>query len=243
MSKAIYPPKKCHNCGEVYHSKKHKTSKFCSISCSCVFNNQNRLKTQYPTHSHRDTIMQAACRVIVIGFLPNAPEEYVDALIHGYKGVIPVNRYWNYNKHYLPKKGSRIPLNYILDQCHLKTCTGCQQLLSTGKFNSNRSTLDGLQTYCNSCQYSQTAPFQAAVMAKRKAAQIKRTPAWADLGAIKDFYTNCPKGYHVDHVVPLQGKNVSGFHVLENLQYLTARDNMSKGNRHVCTTEIKTRQK
>ena len=67
---------------------------------------------------------------------------------------------------------------------------------------------------------------------KRRASKLKRTPVWADLKAIKQFYINCPKGYHVDHIVPLQGVNVSGFHVLNNLQYLTASENFSKSNKY-----------
>ena len=59
----------------------------------------------------------------------------------------------------------------------------------------------------------------------------QRTPAWVDLDAIELFYLNCPEGFEVDHIVPLQGKNVSGLHVLNNLQYLTRTENRSKGNR------------
>lgn len=62
-------------------------------------------------------------------------------------------------------------------------------------------------------------------------AKIHRTPKWADLKAIEKFYKNCPWGHHVDHIVPLRGKNVSGLHVLENLQYLPARENSKKGNK------------
>jgi hypothetical protein len=64
-----------------------------------------------------------------------------------------------------------------------------------------------------------------------KAEKLKRLPAWADKKAIAEFYRNCPEGYHVDHIIPLRGKNVCGLHVLENLQYLSAKENLSKGNK------------
>jgi hypothetical protein len=71
-----------------------------------------------------------------------------------------------------------------------------------------------------------------SLRAKRRASQLQRTPKWADLEAIKQFYLNCPKGYHVDHIVPLKGANISGLHVLNNLQYLSASENLSKGNKY-----------
>ena len=65
----------------------------------------------------------------------------------------------------------------------------------------------------------------------KKKLKIKRaTPPWANLEAIKEFYANCPKGYHVDHIHPLQGELISGLHVENNLQYLTAEENLRKGN-------------
>jgi 5-methylcytosine-specific restriction endonuclease McrA len=37
--------------------------------------------------------------------------------------------------------------------------------------------------------------------------------------------------WHVDHIIPLQGKNVSGLHVPENLQVIQGSLNIKKGNR------------
>jgi len=72
---------------------------------------------------------------------------------------------------------------------------------------------------------------QKAILAKRRAAKLKATPKFANLNKIKEVYKNCPKGYHVDHIIPLQGKNVCGLHVEWNLQYLTPSDNHSKSNK------------
>ena len=69
--------------------------------------------------------------------------------------------------------------------------------------------------------------------AKRRAAKLQRTPSWANIKAIRQFYIDCPEGMTVDHIVPLQGKTICGLHVENNLQYLTKSENSSKGNKLV----------
>jgi hypothetical protein len=67
--------------------------------------------------------------------------------------------------------------------------------------------------------------------AKRRAALKQRTPSWACMETIKAVYRDCPEGFHVDHIVPLRGKTVCGFHSQHNLQYLPAAENQRKFNR------------
>lgn len=69
------------------------------------------------------------------------------------------------------------------------------------------------------------------IKANRRAALLAATPAWADKNATSLFYKNCPDGFEVDHIVPLQGRSVCGLHVHWNLQYLTKSENCRKGNR------------
>jgi hypothetical protein len=71
--------------------------------------------------------------------------------------------------------------------------------------------------------------------AKYRAKRFKATPSWlttAQLIEIKEFYLRCPPGFHVDHIVPLQGVKVQGLHVPWNLQYLKASENIKKSNRY-----------
>ena len=73
-----------------------------------------------------------------------------------------------------------------------------------------------------------------AKVAKYKAAKLQRIPVWMskeELKMMRFFYIKCPEGFDVDHIVPLQGRNVSGLHVLSNLQYLTKEENGRKANK------------
>jgi hypothetical protein len=78
--------------------------------------------------------------------------------------------------------------------------------------------------------------------AKYRAVKAKRTPVWLlpiDYFEMECIYKyrnalrDCGLNYEVDHILPLQGKSVSGFHVPQNLQVIPAWQNRVKNNRHV----------
>jgi hypothetical protein len=74
--------------------------------------------------------------------------------------------------------------------------------------------------------------------AKRHAARLRATPAWADGTAIRAIYREAIRltretgiTHEVDHVIPLRSKFVCGLHVETNLQILTRQANCLKSNR------------
>lgn len=70
----------------------------------------------------------------------------------------------------------------------------------------------------------------------RRAAKLNRTPAWLtdeDKEQMFQMYKLAKMlCAHVDHIIPLQGKLVSGLHVPSNLQILLPEDNLAKKNRY-----------
>ncbi len=60
----------------------------------------------------------------------------------------------------------------------------------------------------------------------------RATPAWAEKYEIACVYQEAEYfGMTVDHIVPIKGRLVSGLHVVDNLQLLSAAANRAKSNR------------
>jgi hypothetical protein len=66
---------------------------------------------------------------------------------------------------------------------------------------------------------------------RQEEAYLARRPSWVDMPKMVKIIKECPIGYHVDHIIPMKGELVSGLDIPTNLQYLSATENMSKGNR------------
>ena len=92
-------------------------------------------------------------------------------------------------------------------------------------------------------QWQKANPDKAnAKASKHRASKLKATPSWLTsehTSLIETFYTEAKQleqvlgiKHHVDHIVPLQGKNVCGLHVPWNLQVLTEADNTAKKNHY-----------
>ena len=81
---------------------------------------------------------------------------------------------------------------------------------------------------------------RAKLQMNRKSAKLLRTPLWLtefDRLKIQCYYQvaamrtrESGQNWHVDHIIPLQGKNVCGLHVPSNLQIIPAIENMRKNN-------------
>lgn len=81
-------------------------------------------------------------------------------------------------------------------------------------------------------------PKVMALNGKRRSAQKRATPAWADMDVIASLYAlaSIYRGatgddFHVDHIVPLNGRTVCGLHVESSLAVIPAAENLRKGAR------------
>jgi 5-methylcytosine-specific restriction endonuclease McrA len=120
----------------------------------------------------------------------------------------------------------------------LVKCLYCEIMFETQKFRTESEKYTS--KYCSySC--SQKSRYlgeehkkriRNEIAARRRARQRNQTPVLSedDKKKIQKFYLNCPKGYEVDHIVPLAK---GGLHHPDNLQILSMTENRKKGSKNV----------
>jgi len=150
---------------------------------------------------------------------------------------------------------------FILRIYNYRYCSKCKDLQNINQFHKSICRLSGFRSICSTCEgiYEDDHKIDKAIRtkkwsqnnkdkrnaagAKRRTAKLNRIPNWSskeDELKIKDLYIKAKElekqhgiKYHVDHIIPLQGKLVSGLHIADNLQAISAAENLSKSNTYI----------
>lgn len=135
------------------------------------------------------------------------------------------------------------------------TCKSCRSDTSEKYYSNNK---DAINEKCNEYYENNAGSLRekaskngaiwrklnphknASKTARRRASKKLATPSWLtedhkeEIDKLyllaKDCQIITGEPYHVDHIIPLKGKNVCGLHVPWNLQVLPADVNLSKSN-------------
>ena len=131
-----------------------------------------------------------------------------------------------------------------VERVHWRRLPQHQARLRTELEQANREQADEAERMAAAkLEAERTRPERRAALvrhhaAKRRTAKMNRTPPWADVAAIRAFYDEAARltkltgeQHHVDHIIPLQGKLVSGLHVENNLQVIPWLENIVKRNK------------
>ena len=153
----------------------------------------------------------------------------------------------------LKNKPVSVSINkFLLFEFGFICCNMCNKILHKDNFFKHSGYWNGYKHYCVNCQkenrdlehnrkyLKNNRAKYSHHLALYRAKKIKATPKWLtseQLLEIENTYSKCKNKslkenieYEVDHIIPLQGKNVSGLHVPWNLQIITQAENRKKGN-------------
>ena len=132
-------------------------------------------------------------------------------------------------------------------------CNKCSSDKDENEFYRNKSRTSGRSGFCKSCMstydvsensrrtsrrhYYRNKGKYYAKSNKYRASKLQATPKWLTKEMIKqmeDLYCQAKEldGMEVDHIIPLNGKDVCGLHVPWNLQLLPAEENRKKSNNY-----------
>lgn len=162
--------------------------------------------------------------------------------------------------HLLVNKPTQVPIpKYLLFLSGYKRCKLNKEIYPLHVFDISDKTWDGykdsttqgrseiyfrdkpkIQEYRQWYQ-QENSEIIANISAKRRAKQLNATPKWLssnDFDIIRSFYKEAKMLslktgvlHHVDHIIPLQGKDVCGLHVPWNLRVIPAVENIIKSNK------------
>ena len=200
----------CPHCLTSFTPKYQKTQKFCSKSCSTIRRNQNislKLQQQYYTTPK----LCKYCQKLMS--YHNRKNSFCNSSCAAFYN----NLHSSPNRKRGPAR--QIPFRYL-------NCDKCGALLE------HRRKYCSIACSAASKKINRTIEETKALHREHYRRYIAQrtfqTPIDADLTAIKEFYKNCPRGFEVDHIIPI---SKGGSHSIENMQYLTILENRKKSNK------------
>lgn len=147
-------------------------------------------------------------------------------------------------KEFRKNKAAKDGLQNVCKSCHTQYCVKWK------KANPDKVSASMRRNYVKNIEdwkqytrdYNKLYPAKAALWSKKRhKVMLQQTPKWLTesdwmemnwaykIAQQKTIETGIQ--YEVDHIIPLQGKIVSGFHCPQNLQIITRFQNASKGNK------------